>query len=467
MSVDPPSSPPAATTLLANNRKRGTFMNLPAVKRLYKPFELHRRNKDNTDDDDDEDGNQDPTTMTASQSELSSLLALLNPNQSTPRQCNLLLDLPEEVLYRITNHLDAPSLLRLRLVNTYYARLAARNEAGWERLCEHTWARKIHVCPTALALREDRLSAYRMSFGDATSRNYMHLQELLYDPDTQTGTVWYFRFKESAGADWTQLDPWWQGRPARQLVFLPDGTCQQYNPETKQVGSVQFGNAVADDDGNDGDGQGRNAAAVHNQQNEEGGEAAVQPTVTAPMNWRLLTRPMDLPTRHLGSYVRITVGGRDVPTYAVRRSPTGNWGFLMESCWGLFASFPLPARHGPSPPPFSDEEPAAPPPPAPARVTRNGAPMRRRLRRGSDGSTRWVWVREEAEETSNASSSSSSSTTPQPVDPDAMLRDDTHLLITNEIQWREAFLYNVGARTLPEGDEATDDFDRAWGGLGA
>jgi len=48
-----------------------------------------------------------------------------------------------------------------------------------------------------------------------------------------------------------------------------------------------------------------------------------------------------------------------------------------------------------------------------------------------------------------------------------MLRDDTHMLITNEIQWREAFLYNVGARTLPEGDEATDDFDRAWGGLGA
>jgi hypothetical protein len=72
-----------------------------------------------------------------------------------------------------------------------------------------------------------------------------------------------------------------------------------------------------------------------------------------------------------------------------------------------------------------------------------------------DGATRWVWVTAEEAET-----------TPQ-VDPWATLRDDSHLLITNEVQWREAFLYNVGARILPEGEEASDDFDRAWGGLGA
>jgi hypothetical protein len=45
------------------------------------------------------------------------------------------------------------------------------------------------------------------------------------------------------------------------------------------------------------------------------------------------------------------------------------------------------------------------------------------------------------------------------------LVDDRFLLITNEVQWREAFLYNVGARVLPEGHEATDEFDRAWGAL--
>lgn len=43
------------------------------------------------------------------------------------------------------------------------------------------------------------------------------------------------------------------------------------------------------------------------------------------------------------------------------------------------------------------------------------------------------------------------------------LRDDSYLIVTNEVQWREAFLYNVGAQLLPEGEDATDEFDRAWG----
>jgi hypothetical protein len=50
-------------------------------------------------------------------------------------------------------------------------------------------------------------------------------------------------------------------------------------------------------------------------------------------------------------------------------------------------------------------------------------------------------------------------------EPQASLSDDSSMVITNEIQWREAFLYNVGARVLPEGQEATEEFDRAWQGL--
>ena len=55
-----------------------------------------------------------------------------------------------------------------------------------------------------------------------------------------------------------------------------------------------------------------------------------------------VSEPMDMPNRPDGAYIRLTVGNRDVPTYVVRRSPTGNWGFLLESCWGLYASFELP-----------------------------------------------------------------------------------------------------------------------------
>jgi len=35
--------------------------------------------------------------------------------------------------------------------------------------------------------------------------------------------------------------------------------------------------------------------------------------------------------------VRVSVGGSEVPTYVIRRSPMGDWGFVVVSCWGLFS----------------------------------------------------------------------------------------------------------------------------------
>ena len=156
------------------------------------------------------------------------------------------------------------------------------------------------------------------------------------------------------------------------------------------------------------------------------------------MSWRLVTRPMDLPNRPEGSYLRFSVGGREVPTYSVRRSPTGNWGFVMESCWGLYASFELPPKQS---------------------AQQQRQQQRRRLRRTENGA-RWVDVADEDD------------TGEEDLDPDERQRQidsdlmcDTALEITNEVQWREAFLYNVGARTLPEGEDATDEFDRAFRGI--
>jgi hypothetical protein len=46
---------------------------------------------------------------------------------------------------------------------------------------------------------------------------------------------------------------------------------------------------------------------------------------------------------------------------------------------------------------------------------------------------------------------------------DSVLADDENFIITNEVQWREALLYNFGATILPEGDTATQDFERIFG----
>jgi hypothetical protein len=43
-----------------------------------------------------------------------------------------------------------------------------------------------------------------------------------------------------------------------------------------------------------------------------------------------------------------------------------------------------------------------------------------------------------------------------------MLVDDRTFTVTSGLQWREALMYNYGARHLPEGDEALADFDRIY-----
>jgi hypothetical protein len=289
----------------------------------------------------------------------------------------------EHLIWHVTSFLDVKSLSSLAQVNSHAKALSYANDAGWTRLCHKVWHSKVHVCKEARQSTDARW-AYRRAWEDSR-RTFLLEDELVYDPETHQGTVWSFRFKESAGRDWTAIDPWYSGRPCRQMVFLRDGSVKNYNaPESPSFSSTSTASSAE----------------------------AELPTLSEPplaTTWRFLHRPMDFPTRPTGSYVRLRVGGRDVPTYAVRRSPTHNWGFIMESCWGLFASFHLPPRV---------------------------------IHHYSTSRTEWEGY----------------------VPPVQPLQDDSNLLITNELQWREAFLYNVGARELPEGDEQTERFDRAWRG---
>lgn len=370
---------------------------------------------------------------------------------------DILSTLPDDLLVRITAFLDASSLLQLRVLNRTFQRVC-----HWDAQCQALWLDKIHVCPQAQA-HPNRCLAYRMSKMDAKNRNYMHRNELLFNVETNTGTIWKFRFKKSAGTDWTTLDPWYQGKKPRQFVFLENGIVKQYiessnEEDTKDdktpgtpLSSVSTTTTATP----------QLIHPVFNLPREQQQQTLLSPTSTItdppmPMTWRFLTHPMDLPLRPVGSYIRLTVGGRDVPTYSIRRSPTGNWGFVMESCWGLYTSFDLP--------------------PKPAISATDQQRKRRRIipRRIEDGNTMWIEEEDDddnddtneetdaAEERRNSATQQNMMMTQQGI---RELQDDSLLLITNDRQWREAFLYNVGARVLPEGDEAADEFDRAWGAL--
>jgi hypothetical protein len=125
--------------------------------------------------------------------------------------------IPDDLLCRVISYLDAPSLCRMRLVNSFCYKLASSNEA-WGDLCLSTWKRKVHVPAEAIHM-DNRMLAFLYYVEDAKRRHHVTLDELCYDTPGRS-TVWSFRFKRSAGSEWTSLDPWYNGGECRKLVFF-------------------------------------------------------------------------------------------------------------------------------------------------------------------------------------------------------------------------------------------------------
>ena len=340
--------------------------------------------------------------------------------------------LPDELLCAISCYLDIESLARSRLVNKRFMTVASRDEAGWRGHCETLWATKAHVCKDACALLEKGHSreAFHLAGRDALTRHHVSREELCFDPVTGKGFVWSFRFKAAAGSDWISRDPWWSsGGRARQMVFLKDGTVMQYIPDSRRRESDATGMTDYATD----------FSLVPAFHDANGARMGPNP-VGLDVQWRFISQPMDLTKRPDGAYIRLTIAGRDVPTYVVHRSPTGNWGFVMESCWGVYSSFPLPPRRQ-----RNDT--------ATARGNQVPRPPRMRLRRTTHGVARWFNVADMESEDEGESDSVCSSRGEL---------DDSDLTVTTAWQWREALLYNYGAVWLPEGEGATAEFDRVW-----
>ena len=108
--------------------------------------------------------------------------------------------LPTDVIYNVTSFLDAKSLLNMRVLNRNFRVVASHNSAGWDLLCGRLWKSKVHVRTEARNCA-DRMAAYRLSVEDARNRDHLLPEELIYDVEKKTGTIWSFRFKKSAGAE--------------------------------------------------------------------------------------------------------------------------------------------------------------------------------------------------------------------------------------------------------------------------
>ena len=393
------------------------------------------------------------------------------------REIEIFSELPSDAICKVTSFLDASTLCKMRLLNRKFYGLTSKNSAGWDDLCRNLWKDKIHVSrqaqekltckPPAIDTRtneyddESAMSAYKISVLDSRHRDNITREELIFDPDTGTGTIWSFRFKEAAGTDWTSFDPWYNQQPCRKMVFLESGMVKMYVPASRQSQEKQQQidenqvNRATTNDNMDVDEVQPNAfehgfstrypSLINPQYNNEGLDGGLtdgnlqEPAF--PMTWRFVSQPLDFPDRPFGSYIRFSVRGREVPTYVCRRSPTDNWGFVLESCWGVYTSFELPPR------PLD---------------TVGGSSRRRRRHRRLRRSLniqqgREIHFQVEIEDSSDDEDQE------EPVGDHALVYDD-YFNVTTESQWREAFLYNNFALpTLPEGSDALADFRRNYG----
>lgn len=194
----------------------------------------------------------------------------------------------------------------------------------WRRLCERLWAGKL-VAKHFRRMREagEAKEAYRQSLAD--SRRVCITQQEL------TRARWSFRFKSTAGEAWQENDPWWQGKDATQVRFRPDGSaCFKRGFGSGSSHSICWRFVKMRS-------QFLQALEAHLRHIQAGG----QPD-DPEFSCRLLTLDVEGQRpcfSHRG--VRAKVSGREVPTYCVRRHPD-NWGWVMESCWVLWTSWPMP-----------------------------------------------------------------------------------------------------------------------------
>jgi len=321
----------------------------------------------------------------------------LSDKSETTQEEDAFAILSDDVIYYVCSYLDVLSLISFSECSRFLNKLTSKSEASWSEKCELLWKDKVHVCKEALnkmrefnALNKEKKAhhigskdAYKLSILDAKYRQEITAEEIC-------NFTWSFRFKEAAGQDWTSWDPWWNNEEARQMAFLPDGRVLQvhYESDNDYIRSHKRRKR----DNQTGPFHQRHENDIISLQNVFADEtnARVNNFRNIEVRWRFVTAPLDLPSRSIGGYVRLTIDGKEVPTYIVRRSPTNNWGFILENCWGIYSSFQMPCKG------------------------------------------------------------------------DSELLEDKNMIISNECQWREAFLYNSGASSLPEGDAALREFESLW-----
>ena len=193
------------------------------------------------------------------------------------------------LLEHILLRLPPEDVLPVSSVSRLFA-TATSSDGVWRPLCDQLWADKVYVpaefreC-SAMTRRE----AYMQSLADSR-RTAITAEELC-------SFSWSYRMKGYAGGTWISSDPWHRGEEQiDSRCFHADGT----NTGSKDGAPIE------------------------------------------KARWHFVPETCGR-QGPLGSFVRMSRDGRSYPTHVVTRWPA-NWGWVLNQCWSIATSFPMPPR---------------------------------------------------------------------------------------------------------------------------
>jgi hypothetical protein len=149
----------------------------------------------------------------------------------------------------------------------------SRQNILWREMCISLWSDKVFIPECFKTLNTSGRSR------EAFINSLMDSKRTSITSDELSSILFYFRFKEVAGSYWTDQDPFWQKQEPLRITFNTDGRL------------VGF------------------------------------PWDVLEAKWRFVDKSgKTCQTR--GSFIRVSVNDRSVPTYMVSRH--SNWGFILQ-----------------------------------------------------------------------------------------------------------------------------------------
>lgn len=268
----------------------------------------------------------------------------------------LLSNLPDSIVTYLFQFLDHISILKVSLCSSFLWSLGSSDHV-WKVLCERLWRSKVHNPFLG------QCKHFKSLFFRSRAIEDLHIihKSLLND------RFWSMRFKKEAGDEWIDSCPWHQGKDPALVKFVSDGTIQRYNSAKIPLNdSLDYSQGVFEPDERldfevswslDWKNKGYEMQMLKRTREilAHLWRISLDLDSLIPIERKLkVDQFLHCSTNQVisefardssfGNIIRVKVNGVYVPTYFISRSPTGNWGYLLESCWALYASWKLPKK---------------------------------------------------------------------------------------------------------------------------